>query len=70
MTTQQRKYVKGGVEKKTKKRSALDAGYSESAALTACQNIESNLLKFEMMQALQRKGYYSQSSLKKDKVWT
>lgn len=56
MTIKQRKYVQGVVSGKSKKQSALDAGYAESTALTASQNIESDLLWDEIEQAYKQRG--------------
>ena len=57
MTAKQRKYLKGVVEGKTKKQAALDAGYAESTAITASQNIEPfGGLKSQIDIAFEEKG--------------
>ncbi len=56
MTVKQTKYIEGLVQGKTKKQSALDAGYAESTANTACQNIESDFLRSKIDIAFEQKG--------------
>lgn len=56
MTVKQQKYLAGVIEGKSKMQSALDAGYSESTASTAGQNIESPLFMSTMEKAFDAEG--------------